>query len=100
MAIVQPYFRSIACNNPLSRFSHFEIHACREYEDTGQERYTEVLAVPEDDADGEGGPVFYTVYGRYDPSKSDNRGVDALADRVSIASAHKWIEDINGPEAV
>lgn len=96
--LVQPHFESIKNNNPQSVFSHFEIQTAREYYGTGDGPYTEVVNEPVDENDGEGGPVMYSVYGRYDPEKKEGfGGVQCIGDFGSLEKAREFVVELNGP---
>lgn len=97
-----PFALSVPNSNPNSAFSHFEILSVREEQQPGDdESHVEVLATDDQVAFDEYavGPIFYTVYGRYDAEKHPERfgGVIAFSDFSTLQAAKDFLVDLNGP---
>lgn len=102
MANQAPFFLSVPNSNPNSAFSHFELLSVREIQQPGFDD-TEIEALQTQDAvdfdDYAVGPIFYTVYGRYDPEKHPEAfgGVIGFANFSTLDAAKKFLVELNGP---
>lgn len=96
-----PFFLSVPNSNPESAFASFEITACWEFVDP-RTNATEVMSL--DDFElahppAEHGPVFYTLYGRFDPDKNPQHfgGVQAISNFTTVSAAKELLVALNGP---
>ena len=97
-----PFFLSVPNSNPISAFSHFELASVREIQQPGFDD-TEIEALhTQEDVDFDDyavGPIFYTVYGRYDPEKHPENfgGVIGFANFSTLQAAKNFLAELNGP---
>lgn len=106
--MVSPHFESIRCQNSLSRYSHFEIQAIREYADAHGDHYIQSIEDFQDPDTGQiepyneeedeeaVGPVMFGVYGRYTKNSDGICLARHITDLVSLEAAREFVRDLNG----
>lgn len=94
-----PFLLVVPNTNSNSLFANFEIAAVYECAHPGREDTWIERADAEDWADVERGPVFYTLYGRFDPAKNADQfaGAQAIANFKTLAGAKQLLVALNGP---
>jgi len=94
---------SVPNSNPNSAFSHFELRSVRKFLIPGTDVTEIAVVLTEDEATDEQlavGPIFYTIYGRFNPDKRDDgcaRAAQAIADFNFLEGAKQFLVDLNGP---